>query len=321
MVTGTIGFYVLSGFKAGFVDCLYMTVITLSTIGFSEIIIVEDMGILRLFTMYLIVVGLSNLLLVLSSLANYFAAGNIQRLLERRKIVAQIKSCHQHIIVCGGGRTAEHILRELEMRKKDVVLVEKRSDRCDFFSEQFKHSIIIHGDATEDGILIKAGIKKASVLVAVLPNDKDNLLCTISAKFLNTDCRIVSKTLNLDHQDKLLRAGATSVVPNRYIGALRVVSEVLSPNVVSFLDSMMRTTTYRIVEVMVKNASPFCGQSLKKMMDDSQIEENVISFKYETESVINYNPKLSDQIQANMSLFFITDPQNLSVLEKKINQV
>ncbi|RAP26059.1 hypothetical protein DID74_02490 [Candidatus Marinamargulisbacteria bacterium SCGC AG-333-B06] len=317
---GTLGFYMLSGFKASFVDSLYMTIITLSTIGFTEVIIVEDMSLLRWFTIYLTIVGLGNLLVVLSSLANYLTAGKIQELLERRERMSYIKKFSNHIIICGGGITAEHIISEFLNRKRDFVLIEKNKERCNYFAETYKNMIVIHGDATEDTILVEAGINKAAVLVAILPHDKDNLFLTISTKHLNHNCRIISKTLNLENKAKLVRAGATSVIPNRYISALRIVSEVVSPNVVTFLDTMMRTGTHRVVEIIVKETSQYCGDTLNVLMKSNEIEETIISFKYQSDTTFQYNPKGSDKIKANMSLFYIMDPKNKMITENLINR-
>ena len=233
--------------------------------------------------------------------------------------MASIKSFKDHIIICGGGKTAEHIIAEFIKIKRDFVLIEKDKARCDFFAETYQNCVVIHGDATEDHVLVDAGIDNAEVLVAILPQDKDNMFLTISTRHLNTSCRIVSKTLNIENKDKLVRAGATSVVPHRYISALRVVSEAISPNVVSFLDTMMRTGTHRVVEIIVSETSQYCGANLQTLMDSNDVDENIISFKYAEENRFYYNPKASDEIRPNMSLFYIMDPKNRVITQQLIN--
>ncbi|MAH80259.1 MAG: hypothetical protein CMP39_01040 [Rickettsiales bacterium] len=320
VVVGSYGYYVLSGYESSLIDCFYMTMITLSTVGFTEVITTGNMAMIRLFTIYIIIIGLGNLLLVLSSLANYLIEGKLQEILERRKKMSRITSLNEHIIVCGGGMTAEHIITELIKTKRNFILIEKDKERCDYFASKFKQMIIINGDATEDEILVEAGISKAAVLVAILPLDKDNLFLTISTHHLNKDCRVVSKTLNLQNKSKLIRAGASSVVPNRYISALRIVSEVISPNVVTFLDTMMRTGDYRVVEISVTEESRFCGKTIEELELEGEIEENVISFRYKGDKNFNYNPKPKDKIKPGMVLIYIMEPKNRKITEALINK-
>ena len=164
---------------------VFIYLITLSTVGFTEVIITGNLPMIRLFTIYIIIIGLGNLLLVLSSLANYLIEGKLQEILERRKKMSKITSLDDHIIICGGGMTAEHIIQELIKSKRSFVLIEKNKERCDYFSEKYKQIILLHGDATEDETLQEAGIDKAGVLVAILPLDKDNLFLTIFTQHLN----------------------------------------------------------------------------------------------------------------------------------------
>ena len=213
MVSGTAGYFLLGEGDATIVDGLYMTIISLSTVGYGEIIYNKNIEIIRLFSIYIIVVGMGNLILVLSSLTNYLIEGKIKQILERRKQMSKIQMLKNHIIICGGGSTSEHIVKEFIKTKRKFLLIEKEKERCNWFEKQFKDCLVINGDATEDDVLIEAGISVASVLVAILPMDKDNLFLTISTHHLNKDCRVVSKTLNIQNKNKLLRQGASSVVP------------------------------------------------------------------------------------------------------------
>ena len=125
--------------------------------------------------------------------------------------------------------------------------------------------------------------------------------------------------MHLENKSKLVRAGASSVVPNRYISALRIVSEVLSPNVVTFLDTMMRTGSYRVVEIPVSEQSKYCGKTIKHLQDECNIEQQVISYKYKEEKKFNYNPKLNDKIKAEMTLIYIMEPKDKKITEGLIN--
>ncbi len=316
---GSFGFYVLSGFQASIVDCIYMTIITLSTVGFSEVITSGHFTMIRIFTIYVIVMGLGNLLLVLSSISKYLIEGKLQEIFERRKLMAKIQSMKNHIIICGGGVTAEHIMTELIKTKREFVLIESDPSRCKELELIFPTSIIFNGDATEDNTLLNVGIETANSLVAILPLDKDNLFLTITTKHLNKSCRVVSKTLNLSNKNKLMRAGASSVVPNRYISALRLVSEVISPNVVTFLDTMMRSGTHRVIDIIVQPSSKYCGKTINEFSTETELRFNVISLKYADSSSFNYNPSPSDIIKENMVLFFIASPAERKILATIIN--
>ena len=316
---GTFGFYVLSGFEASFIDTFYMTIITLSTVGFTEVITTGDLNLIRFFTIYIILMGLGNLLLVLSGISNYLIEGKLQVIFERRLFMSKIDEFNQHILICGGGMTAEHIISELLQTNRDFVVIEKSEERCSVLKDKFPTSIVYHGDATEDDVLLDVGIKKCSSLVAILPLDKDNLFLTITSNHLNKDCRVVSKALNIENKLKLIRAGASSVVPHRYIGALRLVSEVVSPNVVYFLDTMMRTGKHRVVDIPVEVGSKYCGQTIADLHNKSDISCQVISYRYYDDSHFNYNPKHSDVIKENMILFFIMDPIQRDNVFKEIN--
>jgi len=319
LFSGSFGFFVLSGYTASFIDCFYMTIITLSTVGFTEVVTTGNLPMIRVFTIYIILMGLGNLLLVLSGISNYLIEGKLQIIFERRKLMSRIERINNHIIVCGGGGTSEHIISELVNTKRPFVVIEKDEDRCTYLESKFVDAIVFQGDATEDKVLLDVGIQKASSLVAILPQDKDNLFLTITTHHLNKNCRVVSKTMNLKNKAKLIRAGASSVVPNRYISALRIVSEVISPNVVTFLDTMMRTGNHRVVEISVNPESVFCGKTIHQLVEHKKIDFNVVSYRYQDSVVFNYNPKLTDIIQENMVLIFIMDPVKRSFVDKVIN--
>ena len=218
-VVATIGYKILIGPEATFFDCFYMTIITLSTVGYGETIDLTGNTPARVFTIILILVGMSNLIFVLTAITSSIINGQLNRFLRRRKMNKVIDNLNDHLIICGAGNTGQHIIQELYNTKKQFVVIEENIEVYEDLQNKFLDIICIHGDATKDEILESAGINKAKAIAAVLPYDKDNLFLTITAKQLNPKIRIISNIMNLENKRKLIRAGANSIVPPQFIGA------------------------------------------------------------------------------------------------------
>ena len=219
---------ILIGPEATYFDCFYMTIITLSTVGYGETIDLTGNTPARVFTIILILVGMSNLIFVLTAITSSIIDGQLNRYLRRRRMKKTIGNLDEHLIVCGAGNTGHHIIQELYNTKKDFVVIEENEEVFEDLQNKFLDIICIHGDATKDETLEMAGVDKAKAIAAVLPYDKDNLFLTITAKQLNPKIRIISKIMNLENKRKLIRAGASSIVPPQFIGALRLVSEMVA---------------------------------------------------------------------------------------------
>lgn len=257
---GTAGYMVIERWNA--FDALYMTVITVASVGFSEVHPLSTAG--RAFTMALIVVGLGTVAYGLSTITALWVEGNLLHLWENRKMERRISALRDHIILCGGGKTGQHIAQELEKTRTPFVIidVDPRQERA---LQKFGRDLLyIIGDATDGDVLRAARIETARGLIASLPSDKDNLFTLLTARELNPRLRLVSGVSSDDARSKLLRAGADAVVSGKAIGALRLASEMLRPHVVNFLDAMLREPgALRVQEIPVGTSG--AGQVLSAL--------------------------------------------------------
>jgi len=254
---GTVGYMLIEHWTA--FDSLYMTVITVASVGFNEVHPLSTAG--RAFTMALIVVGLGTVAYGLSTITALWVEGDLMHLWENRRMERRISGLREHIILCGGGETGRHIAQELGKTNTPFVIIDidPRQERA---LQKFGQDLLyIIGDATDGDVLRAAQIETARGLIASLPSDKDNLFTLLTARELNPRLRLVSAVSSDDARSKLLRAGADAVVSGKAIGALRLASEMIRPHVVSFLDAMLREPgALRVQEIPVGAAG--AGQSL-----------------------------------------------------------
>ena len=238
-VFGTLGFFILGGGRWSFFDCAYMTSITLTTVGYGEIL--EDFGTNgRSFAMVLMWAGMGVALYAVSTITGFVVERKFSRILRERKMEKRIAALKDHFIVCGGGHTAVNVLRELITSNRSCVSIEMKLERIEWIANQFPDHHFIQGDATEEEVLLRAGIERASGILAVLAEDSHNLLITVQARYINPDIKIVARCSENNLADKFYRAGANYVVNPSFIGGMRMASEMIRPNVVSFLDRMLR---------------------------------------------------------------------------------
>lgn len=263
LATGTLGYIVIEGWPA--LDALYMTVITLATVGYGETHPLSPVG--RIYTMVLILVGLGVVGYTLSTVTAFLVEGQLTGILGRRKMERKIKSLRDHVILVGAGETGRHIAGELLKTATPFVAIERDPSHAAAL-ERLGEVLYIVGDATESSVLQEGGIASARGLISSTPSDKDNLFVILTARELNPRLRIVSRVIAEESRPKLLRAGADVVVSSNLIGGLRMASEMLRPHVVSFLDTMLREaggTTVRVEEVQVPPTSPWVGRTLEEI--------------------------------------------------------
>ncbi|MBS1112527.1 MAG: TrkA family potassium uptake protein, partial [Nitrospirae bacterium] len=227
---GTTGYMVIE--EWGFWDSLYMTVITLTTVGYREIHDLSLQG--QIFTVVLLIGGVGTVLYALSAGAKILLEGELQEIYGRKRVEKKLRELSGHFIVCGYGRMGKVITRELEHEKLAFVVIEKGEVLLD--ADQKEELIVIQGDATNDDLLKRAGIERAQCLISVLPTDAENLYVVLSARGLNPKLLIVARAGEEGSEQKLLRAGADRVVSPYHIGGLRIAHAVLKPAVVDFIE-------------------------------------------------------------------------------------
>lgn len=279
LFSGTVGYWVLGelhekhvlepplplGEHWSLMDCLYFNAITLTTVGYGETLSPTGSTAaywdVRLFTVVVLLGGMIATAYFLSSATAFFVEGDLKRVLEKRRMLKQIAALQGHFIVCGAGQTGRHIAEEVTRSGKECVVIDNETGAV---AELAEHGVRVHsiiGDSTKDETLIEAGIERAHGLGAALGDDKDNLFLVISARQLNPKLRIVSKAIDMPTRVKLLKAGADGVVASNYIGGMRMASELVRPNVVNFLDQMLRSK-----EAPVRFAEVVVGQCLYRTL-------------------------------------------------------
>lgn len=316
---GTLGYYLLFKGAAPLMDCLYMTVISLTTVGYGEILDVGRVPGGRIFTMVLITVGMGMLLYALSSLTGFIVEGHFSGMIRRRRMMRDIGRLEGHTIVCGGGDTGYYVVEELLKCGRRVVLVDvdpKHLARCQALGEVWT----LEGDATEDATLKDAGIGKASGLVVALHSDKDNLFVVMSAQILSPSLRIVAMCHDEAIESKMKRAGANAVVSPNFIGGLRMASELIRPTTTQFLDTMLRAEagTIRVNEIPVSADSPFKGKRLKDL--DLPAKHNLLVLAVYEQDARNflYNPGRDHVLKEGQTLVVMGDLKAMAALTERV---
>jgi voltage-gated potassium channel len=266
VIIGTAGYWLLGEGQWPLVDCLYQTVIGLTTAGFGEIVPLGTTTWGRPFTILLLLGGMVSMGWFVTTVAAILIEGELTGFTWRRRMDSRVKKLSGHTIVCGAGSTGIHCIRELAAIGAPFVVVDLVEAVAREISASFDCAVVV-GDATHDEILLEAGIERARGVISALTEDKDNLFVTVTARALNPALRIVAKAIELRADAKLRRAGADAVVSPNMIGGLRMVAEMVRPEVVSFLDVMVREkdAPLRIEEVPVPAGSSWSGKRVGEL--------------------------------------------------------
>jgi voltage-gated potassium channel len=317
-VFGTLGFFILGAGKWSLFDCAYMTSITLTTVGYGEILQDFDTNTGgRFFAMILMWSGMGVALYAVSTITGFVVEQRFSRILRERKMEKSIAALKNHFIVCGGGNTAINVLREMIASKQPCVAIELKSERLEWIAAQFQGLYYIQGDATDEEVLLRAGIERASGLLAVLAEDSHNLLITVQARYVNPEIKIVARCHGNNLIDKFYRAGANYVVNPSFIGGMRMASEMIRPHVVSFLDRMLRVGgAMRVEEVTIGEGSPWVGRSLREMDIQGNTGLIPVSLRHPGDPEFTYNPSLDEVLTAKTVIVVIGNPEQLSNLRR-----
>ncbi len=319
MLVGTLGYCLLGHLleePAPLLDCLYMTVITLTTVGYDEVIPVADTEVGRLFSVLLILSGAGILFYSLSSLSVMVMEGVLQGAWERWRMEREIAKMRNHYIICGVGRVGEVILRELALTKRPAVAIDSDAERLTALAKELGMPFVI-GDATEEATLKAAGVEHAKGLLAALGNDHENLFLVITARSLNPHLRIIARGSDPSVVDKMQRAGADEVILTEAIGGLRMVSMMVRPAAVNFLDQMLRERdlTLRIEEIGIANGSPLAGKRLADLQIPQRWNTLVLAYR-KGDGTLVYNPPAETVLERDMTLVVMGDVDKIAELRR-----
>jgi voltage-gated potassium channel len=319
VAAGSTGFWVLGHGRWQYAECVYMTVITLSTVGFGELSQMHEVPGARPLTIVLIVSGVGALAYVQGNLTALLVEGVFGQVLRRNRMRKAIANLERHVVVAGAGSTGKHVIEELVATATPFVVIDRDLVHLERLSRDVVQGrlLYIHGDATDDHTLVAAGVERAMGVVAALTHDKDNLFVTLSARSLNASARIVSKIVEDRADAKMIKAGATSVVNPAMIGGRRMASELVRPEVNEFLDQMLRdkTKNLRIEECVVPPLSSFCGVSLKDSPIRRETKLLVIAVRDKDRTFV-YNPDPDHLIDGGTTLIVMGDNESVTKLRK-----
>jgi voltage-gated potassium channel len=306
---GVVGYLRFSGPQYDVLDALYMTVITLTTLGYEEVIPLDDHG--RVFTIGLLLFGAGAVIYFFSTLTAFLVEGSLDQIFEERRMKRKIESMSDHYIVCGGGQTGQHIVREYVENGHDLVLIETDEERVENLKNELDGRFAwIIGDATEDDVLQSAGIERARGLASCVSEDNHNLIITFSARMLNSSMTIASRCSSRRVEPKIRRAGADTVIIPNEIGGHRLAAALARPTAMTFFDKLLRDPKrhLRIEDVVVEEGSSIVGHTLKHIRQRHLEDLLVIAILGEDEEWV-YNPTGDIELHAGARVIFISGPE------------
>ena len=314
IIAGTGGYMVIEGW--GVLDALYMTVITVASVGYSEVQTLSSAG--RIYTMFLIFMGLGFFVYVAGAVVQFMVEGQIRNALGRRRLDRKINQLENHFIICGYGRIGRVLCNKLKSRPLGIVVIEKDPDLIPVMEAD--GMLYLSGDAASEILLLKAGIERAKGLVAVLATDTDNVFLVLTARQLNKTIEIIARAGHEASKAKLTAAGANRVESPYAMGAANMANRILRPTVTTFLD--LAFTYHRkdiqMEEIPVGEDSSLVG----KMLKDSGIRQNfnliIIAIK-KSDGGMLFNPSFEATINNGDTLIAVGESDNLEKLEKILN--
>jgi voltage-gated potassium channel len=308
---GTAGYMILE--KWNFLDSLYMTVITLTTVGFSEVNPVSDQG--RILTMTILISGLGVVGYLVGTLTQIVVEGQLLRIMGRKKLERQIEKLKNHIIICGYGRVGRIICEEIYRSKPTPLVVIDNDSTVTAKIEEDGHLYLL-GDATEEQCLLKAGIRSAKGLATALDSEADNVYITLTAKGLKPNLFIIARAGRIGSEKKLVQAGANHVVSPHQIGGYRMAQALLRPNVTEFIDFATHDpgTGMGMEEIPVRPQSKLADVALVDSGIRKELDLIIVAIK-KADGTMLFNPASHTTIQIGDTLIALGQRSSLLKLE------
>ncbi len=312
---GTAGYMFIEA--APFLDAAFMTVITVSTVGFNDVLILSEAG--KIFTMVLIAISWVTFAYGISVITSHFVEGGMGNLLYSYRNKKQLNKMNNHVIIVGYGRNGHQAAHELQVSGIPFVILEQKHELIINNVQSNLH--FLEGDATEDEVLIEAGVERAKSIILTLPLDADNLFITISARALNPNIQIITRATNASTQKKLLIAGANKVVMPEYVGGIHMAALVNSEDVVSFLDkiSIRGDADTTLVEIVCSNLpDELRNHSIFDLGIRQKTGANIIGFKTPKGEFI-INPTPDTVMIPDTKLFVLGTPEQIKKMKQLIS--
>lgn len=312
ILLGVVGYTYMFGFS--FIDGLYMTIITITTVGFSEVNPLNDES--KLFTVFLILTSISIYGYVVTVVSEFFSNSTLMEELKKNKMLKRINELEGHTIVCGYGRNGRQAVAKLNNFKKSCVVIEKSQVLLKEIEED--GLLFVEGDATDDDSLLNAGVKNAQNLITALPSDADNLYVVLSARQLNSKLNIVSRANNESTQKKLKIAGADNVIMPDKLGGEHMASLVVTPDLVEFVNRIsLDGESYANLEEIAVEDLP--DEYLRKSIRDLDLRKktgcNVIGFVTASGDYI-INPSSDMLLEPKSNIILLGRPDQIAKIKE-----
>ena len=308
----TTGFLYFGGPGVSVLDALYMTYITIFTIGYEEIVPLRGNPAGRIFNMAIGTIGIATVGYVMARATAFIVEADIDQLFRRRRMLDSIQNLSGHYVVCGIGRVGSNVLQELVATGRQSVVIEPDPAALEAMLETHPKQLHLHGDGADDDLLRAAGVERAVGVFAVSGDDNKNLVITLSAKQLNPRARVVARCHDVRFVDKIRRVGADDIVSPDYTGALRIASSMLRPAVVSFLDEMLRSDKgLRVEEVAVPQ-----GARGRRVSELAPPDADYVVLALRTDGRWEFNPRADSIAQPGTTLIVMATPEGRAKLER-----
>ena len=314
IIIGTIGYIVIEDWSA--LDALYMTVITLATVGYGEVHPVSDVG--HVYTIILIITGVGFFLYVAGAVIQFMVEGRVRLLLGRRRLDRKIARMKHHYILCGYGRIGKVICSKLLQDNRPVVVIDQNAGLVETLDGLgFTY---LCGDATDEDVLLKAGIHQARALIAALGTDTDNVFLVLTGRQLSPELHIIARAGTEQAKAKLTAAGANTVEAPYEIGAASMAHRIIRPAVTNFLDLAFAesNTDIQVEEIPVIQSSSLNGVTLEKSGIRQKYNLIIIAIKKHDDRMI-FNPSFEASITAGDTVIAVGEPTNLIKLQAELN--
>lgn len=311
--TGVLGYMIIEGMSL--FDAFYMTIITVSTVGFNEVGTLHPEG--KMFTIVLIVLSFGTFAYALSSISKYLLEGEYRIYFKDYQMNKEVEKLEGHVIVCGYGRVGTQAVSELAVHDKNYVIIEQSHDLLDSFRASKEH-LFIEGNATSDEVLEKAQIRTAQALITTLPSDADNLFVVLSAKEINPNLKIISRASQSSTVKKLKIAGASNVIMPDSLGGAHMASLVITPDVIEFLDhiTIQGESQINLEEITFDNIpEQYKNKTISVIAGDFNTGCNIVGFKTpEGEFIVNPRPDI--QLIPGSKMFVLGKPEQIKEINK-----
>jgi voltage-gated potassium channel len=308
LIIGSLGYMILEGWS--FFDGLYMTIITLTTVGYGEVRPLSQTG--RIFTILLIFWGVGFMLYVVTAIAQVVVEGKLRDIFGRQRVEREIRQLKGHYIICGFGRIGEVISRELKHNHIPIVVVDNLPQN----TPTLERSGYLHvfGNATQEEVLLAAGIERAQGLVSVVSSDADNVYIVLTARSLKPDLNIVTRAGEPGSEQKLRRAGANEVISPYELGGQRMAQTILRPTVVDFMDvALGEGIDLSLEEIPVGGQSDIIGRPLKDSGIRQRLDLIIVAIK-RLDGTMLFNPQPDAPILQGDTLIALGSQANLDKL-------